>query len=345
MFLSYLNDRKSWLFFYIASVGLMNFILLLDNGIPVELGSVLYFDLLFLILFIVFIIWRYFMEMKFTKELGRSVNEQGNDWHVALPDAVYKQDLMTKALLEEAAVNFSNQLAEMRRFSMQEGEYTAAWVHEVKTPLTAMKLVIDEHRNDPNMRRIEGEWLRLYLLVDRQLSISRLPSLESDYVLEKTNLQKLVALEVRELASWCMEKNIAVEFEGEALEVLTDIKWCRFIFRQLFTNAIKYSPVGGTITISMMENETGHTLLQIQDEGPGIETHDLPRIFEKGFTGGMGRIHNAASGLGLYLAQTVAHKMGMTLMVSAEVGEGTSFVISFPNENDFDKLKLQSAGI
>ena len=166
----------------------------------------------------------------------------------------------------------------------------------------------------PAFRKIESEWLRAHLLIDQQLSISRLPSLEMDYVLEKTNLQKLATAEVRELASWCMEKNIAVEFEGEDVEVVTDVKWCRFIIRQFLTNAVKYSPVGGTILISTNKTSSGNASLSIIDEGPGIKPHDLPRIFDKGFTGGTGRIHNAATGLGLYLAQTVATKMGITLL-------------------------------
>ena len=132
-----------------------------------------------------------------------------------------------------------------------ESDYTAAWVHEVKAPLTAMKLTMDGHRSDPVIRKIEAEWLRVHLLIDQQLYISRLPTLEADYVLEKTDVHRLVTAEVRELASWCMEKNIAVEFEGEDKEVVTDVKWCRFIIRQLVTNAVKYSPIGGTIIISI----------------------------------------------------------------------------------------------
>lgn len=338
MFLSYLNDKKSWLFFYMASIGLIDFVLLLDQGIQIEFTSVLYLNLLLFLAFNLFIIWRYQMEIKFTKELVELLEEDNEAWYVALPTALYKQDAVTRELLQSAAIRFSSRLSEVQSLSIQEGDYIAAWIHEVKTPLTAMKLMIDEHRQDPHFRKIETEWLRLHLLVDQQLSISRLPSLEKDYVLEKTNLQQLVSREVKELASWCMEKNVAVEFDGEGIDIVADVKWCRFIIRQLLTNAIKYSPIGGTITIIMKENEMGHTVLQIQDEGPGIAPHDLPRIFEKGFTGGAGRIHNAASGLGLYLAKMVASKMGITLTATTEVGKGTRIGILFPNENDFDKL-------
>ena len=120
----------------------------------------------------------------------------------------------------------------------------------MKTPLTAMKLTIDSHRDDPAMRKFRRSGLRVHMLIDQQLYISRLPTLEADYVLEETDLHRLATAEVRELATWCMEKNVAVEFEGEEVEVVTDVKWNRFIIRQILTNAVKYSPAGGTIFIS-----------------------------------------------------------------------------------------------
>lgn len=338
MFFTYIKDQKSWLIFFFVSLALIDFILWIDEGISVEFNAILYFNILLGVLFLIFLVWRYQMETKFTKQLAELIEGEIDNWFIALPEATYEREKIVKALLLRAGEDFSKELDEAVALNLQEGDYTAAWVHEVKTPLTAMKLTIDEHRGNPAFRQIEAEWLRLHLLVDQQLSISRLSSLETDYVLEKTSVQKLVSAEVRELASWCMEKNIAVEFEGAALEVTADIKWCRFMIRQFLTNAIKYSPIGGTITILIEENESGRVQLGIQDEGPGIEAHDLPRIFEKGFTGGAGRIHNAATGLGLYLAQTVATKMGITIRAEAEKNKGTLIEITYPNANEYDKM-------
>lgn len=277
--------------------------------------------------------------MKFSRELALLIDDQVDDWDIALPDAVNTRDEKTKEILMQAAGQLSKRLSTLKQASISDGDYIASWVHEVKTPLTAMKLLIEEHRSDPLIRKVELEWLRLHLLIDQQLSISRLPSLEADYILEKADLQQLVKAEVRELASWFMEKNIAVEFEGEeAAEVVTDSKWCRFLVRQLLTNAVKYSPSGGIITISTSKLETGNMQLTITDEGPGIKAHELPRIFDKGFTGGTGRIHNAATGLGLYLAKTVAIKIGIAIIPCSENVNGTSMKIVFPTENDFDKM-------
>lgn len=319
------------------SLGFADVLIWLDAGIDAEFSSVLYFNMLLLISFSLFIVWRYRMEMKFTKELSVLADESSLDWYEALPKPIFSRDKIAVETLGLVAASSSKEIAELRYANLIESDYTAAWVHEVKAPLTAMKLTMDGHRSEPVIRKIQAEWLRVHLLIDQQLYISRMSTLEVDYVLEKTNVHRLVTAEVREIASWCMEKNIAVEFEGEDIEVITDVKWCRFIIRQVVTNAVKYSPIGGIIIISMSVNPTGNVILYIKDEGPGIEAHDLPRIFDKGFTGSTGRIHNAATGLGLYLAQAVAEKIGIMLQVRSEVGQGTTLQMTFSTENDFDK--------
>lgn len=338
MFVSYLNDIKSWILFFFGMLGLADAILWLDQGIKVEYVSVFYFNILLLTFFILFIVWRYRKEMKFVRKLSLLMDEPELDWHEALPKTTFMRDRVMLEALHQVAVSSAKEIADLKRESFIEGDYTAAWVHEVKAPLTAMKLTMDGHRSNPVIRKIEVEWLRVYLLIDQQLYISRMPTLESDYVLEPTDVFSLVTAEVRELSSWCMEKNIAVELEGESKEVVTDIKWGRFIIRQLITNAVKYSPIGGIIHIEAHINPTGNTVLSIKDDGPGIKAHDLPRIFDKGFTGGTGRLHNAATGLGLYLAQTAATKIGITLWAESEKEQGTTLYMIFSIENEFDKL-------
>ncbi len=337
MFWVYLRDMKSWMLFYLGSIAIVDLIVWLDDGIKVALPAVLYFNVLLLVFFGGFVCWRYYAEMRFTKELIVLVDAESDDWQATLPEANFLRDQAIKELLLQTSSRFTAEMTELQKLDMREADYMAAWVHEVKTPLTAMKLVMDEHRSHPAIRKLDLEWLRLHLLIDQQLSISRLPSLESDYVLEKTALPLLVSTEVRALSSWCLEKNIAVEVEGSDLEIVADVKWCRFIIRQFLTNAVKYSPVGGTITISMDRTPTGHVVLRVTDEGPGIQPHELPRIFDKGFTGGTGRIHNAATGLGLYLAETVASKIGIELAAQSEIGHGTTMIMTFSVENEFNR--------
>lgn len=285
MFIAYLKDMKSWILLFAASLAVTDGLIWMDKGLKMKWASILYLNILLIAIFIVFLIFRYKKEMHFTKELLRITEDPARDWQEGLPEPLFIRDYVTNEFLRQVANDQLNKLSEINAKNLMESDYTAAWVHEVKAPLTAMKMTIDANRQDPSIRKIEAEWLRVHLLIDRQLYISRLPSLGTDYVLEKTNMHQLITPEVRELRSWCIEKNIAVEIEGDDVDVITDSKWCRFIIRQLLTNAVKYSPDGGVICIRTGRLLEGHAVLSIKDEGPGIPAHDLPRIFDKGFTG------------------------------------------------------------
>ena len=337
MFIRYVKDMKSWILFFGISLGFTNLLIWLDKGMHMKPESLLYLNVLLLATLIVFFSWRYKKETKYSTSLSILMNSKAEDWHEALPDFSYSRDQVTNELLLHIVDEYKKEIADLRASHISESDYTASWVHEVKAPLTAMKMMIDTHTPDPAMRKLEAEWLRVHLLIDRQLYISRLPTLEADYILDNVILQELIATEVRELSSWCREQNIAVDFEDLDVEVLTDSKWCRFIVRQLLTNAVKYSPKGGTIIIKAILSEKGHVMVTIKDEGPGIPSHDLPRIFDKGFTGGTGRLHNAATGLGLYLAQNVAEKIGILLTVDTKVERGTEMQMHFSVKNEFDK--------
>lgn len=339
MFWAYVNDIKSWIFFFIAALGAADALLWLDAGLAVEFSSLLYMNALLLIALAVFVIWRYRRETAYSRQLVRLEGEAAADWHELLPEAKFKRDEQMNQVLQAAAASMAAQLNELRQQNLIQADYTAAWVHEAKAPLTAIRLLIDSNRSAPGMQRIEAEWLRLFLLVDQQLYISRLSSLEADYAVDSLMLKDVVAPEVRELMAWCREKDLEIELDGLDINILSDKKWGRFVLRQILSNAVKYSPQGGTIHISARTDSTGHSILRVQDEGPGIPEHDLPRIFDKGFTGGTGRLHNAATGLGLYLAKTVSDKIGITLSADSRTGHGTTMEIAFPLENDFDHIR------
>jgi len=337
--LRFLADRISWILYYLLSLLFVNLLIWLDNGIAVRAESLLYLNVLLLLSLVVFLGWRFRKETIYMRSLADLTDGIEEDWMDGLPPARFHHEAVTQELLMAVGRLHRQKLSDSRSVQTVEQEYIAAWVHEVKAPLTAMKLTIEAGRSNPLMRTIELEWLRIHLLIDQQLYISRLPTLEADFVLEKAGIQQLVALEVREIASWCMEKNIAVEFDGEEAYVLTDRKWCRFVIRQLLTNAVKYSPEGAVILLTTSISPEGYVRITMKDEGPGIADHDLPRIFDKGFTGENGRLQNAATGLGLYLAQTVASKIGIHLAVRSVLHEGTEMDMTFTARNAFEEVQ------
>lgn len=343
MLVRYVNSRKSWILLFISLLGVTDLLILLDQGVSVGPTSFLYLNSLYIILFVVFFIWRYRKETRYLAAVAKLQEVMAADWIESLPEPDNELDRITSHVLREASFHFKWKLSQVKEAQLVENDFIASWIHEIKTPLTAMKLIMATRQSDPDIRKIETEWLRIHLLVDRQLYMTRLPALESDYVLERVSVQRLATEEVRELAPWCMEKNLAVSIEGSDAAVVTDRKWCRFIIRQILTNAIKYSPTGTSLTFRTTDTEQENVFLDIIDEGPGIQPHDLPRIFDKGFTGGNGRIHNASTGLGLYLAQTVAAKIGIMLQVHSSQPQGTTMRMTFTDSNAFETVRIGQA--
>ncbi|WP_265182118.1 ATP-binding protein [Geomicrobium sp. JCM 19055] len=136
------------------------------------------------------------------------------------------------------------------------------------------------------------------------------------------------------------KKNISIEMTGNINPIVyTDKKWCGFIVRQLLTNAIKYSPEGGNICIQVSIDINKHVNVTINDEGTGIQSHDLPRIFDKGFTGENGRIQHSATGMGLYLAKEISKKLHIRLNADSTLGKGTSILMVFSSANSVERIR------
>jgi OmpR family two-component system bacitracin resistance sensor histidine kinase BceS len=218
----------------------------------------------------------------------------------------------------------------------QEKNELLAWIHEVKTPLTAMKLTMDRLPEDTAKARLEYEWLRIHLLLDRQMHERRLPFIENDLFVEETELTPLLSREIRELKSWCMQKGIGFELDLHAERVRTDAKWLAFILRQLLTNAVKYSEASDIKVRSREEN--GHVIVEVEDAGRGISARDLPRIFEKGFTSTTQHVDHAATGMGLYLARKAADTLHIRIEVESVYGNGTTMRLCFPVANAFVRM-------
>ena len=138
-------------------------------------------------------------------------------------------------------------------------------------------------------------------------------------------LDDAVRASVRRFAGEFIDRGLKLDFRPGGAQVLTDAKWLGFMLDQLISNALKYTPSGG-VTIEM----EGETTLAIRDSGIGISPQDLPRIFERGYTGRNGRADQRASGIGLYLCRRIADNLGHALYAESEPGRGTVMRIDFP---------------
>ena len=205
-------------------------------------------------------------------------------------------------------------------------DYYSMWVHQIKTPIAAMNFLLDNEEVDQKI--LQQELFKIERYVEMVLTYIRLDSISSDYVITKINLDEVVKDSVKKYATIFINKKIKLNYVSHETMVISDKKWLSFAFEQILGNSVKYSSAGGEITIETCENK-----LIIEDNGIGIKEEDLPRIFEKGFTGFNGRYEKKSSGLGLYLCKKTLDKLGHHIEISSKVGEGTKIEITFPKED------------
>ena len=229
-------------------------------------------------------------------------------------------------IIEKLYEELEKSTQENRQKNTDMVDYYSMWVHQIKTPIAAMNFLLDNEEVD--LKNLQQELFKIERYVEMVLTYIRLDSTSSDYVITKINLDEVVKDSVKKYATIFINKKIKLNYVSHETMVISDKKWLSFAFEQILGNSVKYSSNGGEITIETCENK-----LVIEDNGMGIKEEDLPRIFEKGFTGFNGRYEKKSSGLGLYLCKKTLDKLGHHIEISSKVGEGTRIEITFPKED------------
>lgn len=270
--------------------------------------------------------------------LERPVEEQAQ-----LPEAADDVEMLYHRLLENQSIarSESESSAAIRQSQMR--DYYSMWVHQIKTPISAMKLLLEAEREElgqlicddeqsqcllsDNMDSFEDELFRIEEYVSMALQYQRVSSTENDFVLEKVSVDGVIRDTIKKYAKIMIRRHIGMNYSGTVQEVYTDGKWLAFILEQLLSNAIKYTPQG-VVTIETAE-EKDRFFITIKDTGIGIKAEDLPRVFEKSYTGYNGHADKKATGIGLYLCRQMADKLGHTIRMESEIGKGTKVWIGF----------------
>lgn len=241
-----------------------------------------------------------------------------------LPKAVSTDDkdysrLIT--ILSDHCISLKEKSAESLRAT---NEYYTMWVHQIKTPISAMRLILQSSDSESN-RRLSDELMKIEQYVDMALCYVRLESDSNDLVIKHYRLDDIVKKSVRKFSSQFIGKKLSLDYNELGTDVLTDEKWLSFIIGQLLSNAIKYTD-RGSVSIYMKPG-TDRKILCIADTGIGIDPADLPRIFDNGYTGLNGRYDMKASGIGLYLCRCTADMLGIDITAQSELGKGSVFMI------------------
>lgn len=332
MIRNFLIERISWILQFIALQLLCLFIAYIDVTIP--LRSMLYVSFVSLVLFTIFLIYRYYRETRFYRSL--------EDWESSfdlseVAEAISPFETIVERSITEQTSRLKSELTTNRILLEQEKDDLLSWIHDVKTPLTAMQLMIGRVESEQLKTQLNHEWLRIHLLLDQQLHQKRLTVIENDLYIELINLETIVFLEIKTVQFWCIQKGIGFDLQLEKTDVLSDAKWLSFIIRQLLTNAIKYSEKSDILIRSYIKDD--QTCLDVTDMGRGIDPKDISRIFDKGFTSTTNHREQASTGLGLYLAKKAATPLLVKIDVQSKLNQGTTATLSFPKRNEFINLQ------
>jgi signal transduction histidine kinase len=234
------------------------------------------------------------------------------------------QDIITTTYNNASTLlyNADNKLSEMV-------DYYTMWAHQIKTPIAAFSMIVQSMEACTEKRLMEQELFKIEQYVDMVLHYIRLGNLSSDLKLEEYSLQDIVRLTVKKYAAAFIYNKISLNLKEFDCKVITDEKWITFVLEQILSNALKYTKSG---CISIYMDENSEKTLVIEDTGIGIAPEDIPRVFERGFTGYNGRVDKKSSGIGLYLCKEIITRLSHKISITSEVGKGTKVAIDFSTE-------------
>ena len=234
-----------------------------------------------------------------------------------LPAARTLEEADLQEILKELGRRMEAALTEWENWRQESMDYYTTWVHQIKTPISVMRMTLEGEDTEEH-RELSAELFRIEQYVEMVLSYLRLDSDSSDYVFQEYDLDSIIRQAVHKYAPLFVRKKLRLSYEPVNVKVLTDEKWLLFILEQILSNSIKYTQEG-SVSITL----TPDKVLNISDTGIGIAPEDLPRIFERGFTGYNGRSDKKSTGLGLYLCKKAAGRLSHKISVQSKPGAGT----------------------
>lgn len=331
-----MNRRRYWknripflLTNLICMVALTVFLLVCGNSISAVLLILAVWTLILLAgLFLTY--WQRSRQMRQLLDMAGQLSERYLISEVMeLPEQA--EDQVYYRLLKMAGKSMLEQIGEVQRERQEYREYIEQWIHEVKTPITAIKLICENNRCSFT-RDLMAELENITRFTEQALYYARSEHTEKDYSVREIRLSDVIHGAIADNKYLLRQNNVAVTVENVEYSIYSDDKWLRFILDQLISNAVKYRVEHPGLHFFAVK-KTDSIILSVSDNGIGIPQGDLPRIFEKGFTGQNGRTIHSSTGIGLYLCRRLCEKLGIGISAKSE-GKGTTISLFF-HINDF----------
>ncbi|MDD2585777.1 MAG: sensor histidine kinase [Syntrophomonadaceae bacterium] len=332
----YLLDQIYLIVFYILLMTFITAVIYLDPTVKVWTNNIVYLNVAALFLFGVYLLGTYLLRKGYYTQMLRSIQEEKEaiySWPAAYN---YEQKLVRK-LLFKIYDEQNSKIEEIYTEKKDNFEFISSWIHEIKTPIAVSKLLLENNSRkdkDELLNSLGEEIERIDRLVEQVLYYSKIDDFSRDYFVHELELNKVLSESIKKHAKIFIAKNIRIEMEKLDITVTTDKKWLLFILDQIISNSLKYTPPGGLIKVYAAKDEREKRLI-IMDNGIGIRPEDIDRVFDRGFTGYNGREFSKSTGMGLYLARSLARKLGHDMSIDSVYGEHTRVTIHFPKLGNY----------
>jgi len=283
----------------------------------------------------------YFRKKRFYTELLFRVRELDKSYLVLETldrPSFYEGELLFDTLYEinksmnENVLSFSHQMMDFK-------EFIELWIHEVKIPISSAVLMAHNHKNQFD-RKVLLQMKRIEDYVEQILYYVRSENAHKDYLINEVSLDKVIGNVALKNKDYFLEHDVEFIVDVEGERVYTDSKWLEFILHQIISNSLKYKRDGVSSYIHIyLENDEKKTTLVIEDNGIGISSSDLSRVFEKSFTGSNGRVCSSSTGMGLFIVKNLCEKLGHMITIDSKVNEYTKVFVTFYKNHYYDVMR------
>jgi signal transduction histidine kinase len=339
-FIQYIKDKRYFFILYGMIMIFVSLILMLTMDSKYVHNNLWYTHVVCLFFVIFYITLGFYHRKAFYQKLVDLHEQEIEELIAALPEPQNTEQAIYLDLLKKLHEQHSQQFQRLMEQKREHQDFIMSWIHEVKLPIAASRLLMEHSMGnsvDETVDKLEDELNKIDNYVEQALYYSRIDSFSKDYFITEIDLNQIIKNSVKKYAKLFINKEIGLHMEDAPNFVHSDSKWLSFIIEQIVANSLKYTNDGGAISFYFVEDRE-EKVLRIQDTGIGIPPEDLQRVFEKGFTGNIGRSHAKSTGMGLYLAKRLAIKLGHDLSIQSEEGEYTNVTIHFPKFRNYLEL-------
>lgn len=323
--------KERWLTYLFITIAFLFALVVyqLDGNFNIAPSNARYICLAWFILLVLFIGFDYGL-LRY-RLLKLNDYYQFNALHDPAELFAYHLDNKHALFFHNLAIEYEQYKSEIRHSAAQQLDFVTKWLHDVKVPIAAARLVLDHHEGAVNpdlYQSIDQELFAIEAAIEKVFYQIKAGNLSEDYKITKVQTQHLIATALKGYSNIFGYKSFQISLSGSSHQVLTDEKWSEYILAQIIANAVKYTPVGGHIEISTIA-EDNQVTIAIKNSGQGISPQDLGQIFKRGYTASDNRSGSKATGYGMYLAKSVSDKLGHKLAVQSQYGEYALFSLTF----------------